>query len=156
MPSVKQLMHEGIRHQITRVLEAMGDQRIEKGLTAFKDGASTWTACFFARAYPEINLLDRDPEARIAELLGMPGNKVPMRIVYRTFDGLGIGMTKRGMEDFIVKFLAQNQEDEAELDAAIAGVNYTGAEDRPIDFNECATVNHAPEWAQTRPFQAEA
>jgi len=142
-------MFDGVRDQIKRVLAVMGEERIEKGLTAFDDGASTWTACFFARAYPETNLLHRDPEARIAELLGMPGNKVPMRIVYRTFDGAGIAMTKDAMRQFISDFLEETRTEE--IDEVLAGINFAGAEERPIDFHECATVNHPPNWDVQRP-----
>lgn len=148
MPDVKNLFYHGVRDQITRVLKAMGEDRISQGLTAFENGASTWTACFFARAYPEVNLVIGDPESKIAELLGMPGNKVPMRIVYRTFDGAGISMTQKGMLDFIRGFLDEQRPaavNEA-IDSVLKGIKFEGAEERPLDFTECAVVNHAPEW----------
>jgi hypothetical protein len=150
MANVKDLFYHGVRDQITRVLKAMGEDRISQGLTAFENGASTWTACFFARAYPEVNLTMVDPEAKIADLLGMPGNKVPMRIVYRTFDGAGISMTKQGMLDFIRGFLDEQRPaavNEA-IDSIISGINYDGAEEKSLNFQECATVNHQPEWME--------
>lgn len=150
MADVKDLFYHGVRHQITRVLKAMGEDRISLGLTAFENGASTWSACFFARAYPEVNLTWADPEAKIAELLGMPGNKVPMRIVYRTFDGVGITMTKDAMLQFIRAFLDEGRDEkvQAGIDELLAGVKFEGAEDKPVDFAECAVVNHAPEWME--------
>lgn len=148
MANVKDLFYHGVREQITRVLKAMGEDRISLGLTAFENGASTWSACFFARAYPEVNLTMHDPEAKIADLLGMPGNKVPMRIVYRTFDGAGISMTKDGMLQFIRGFLDEQRPAAVQdaIDSVLKGVNYAGAEDKAIDFQECAVVNHTPEW----------
>lgn len=148
MPNVKDLMYHGVREQITRVLKAMGEDRISLGLNAFENGASTWSACFFAQAYPEVNLNIGDPEARIADLLGMPGNKVPMRIVYRTFDGAGISMTKKGMMEFIRGFLDEQRPAEVQdaIDSVLKGINFAGAEDKAVDFTECAVVNHKPEW----------
>lgn len=150
MPNVKDLMYHGVREQITRVLKAMGEDRISLGMTAFENGASSWSACFFARAYPEVNLHFQDPEAKIADLLGMPGNKVPMRIVYRTFDGAGISMTKDGMLKFIRAFLDDQRpaEMQAAMDDVLKGINYAGAEDKPVNFQECAVINHAPEWME--------
>lgn len=148
MADVRDLFYHGVRHQITRVLKAMGEDRISQGLTAFENGASTWSACFFARAYPEVNLNMGDPELKIAELLGMPGNKVPMRIVYRTFDGVGTVMTRKAMHEFIRSFLDEQRDPSQQkaIDDLLSGVKYEGAEEKPIDFNECAVVNHAPEW----------
>ena len=148
MPNVKDLMYHGVREQISRVLKAMGEERILKGISAFENGASTWSACFFARAYPEVNLVMGDPELRIAELLGRPGNKVPMRIVYRTFDGAGISMTKTGMRDFIRAFLDDQRPAEVQdaIDSVLKGIDFSGAEEKKIDFAECAVVNHKPEW----------
>lgn len=148
MADVKDLFYHGVRQQITRVLKAMGEDRISQGLTAFEDGASTWTACFFARAFPEVNLELGNPEEKIADLLGMPGNKVPMRIVYRTFDGVGFVMTKKAMKDFIRGFLDEQRDPkiQAGIDDLLAQVKYEGAEEKPIDFAECAVVNERPEW----------
>ena len=144
MADVKDLFYHGVRHQIKRVLDAMGEDRISLGLNAFENGASTWSACFFAQAFPEVNLQMGDPEAKIADLLGMPGNKVPMRIVYRTFDGAGVSMTKKGLVAFIQDFLDEKRDPAVE--AILKGIDYAGAEDKGVDFAECAVVNHKPEW----------
>lgn len=150
MADVRDLFYHGVRHQITRVLKGMGEDRISQGLTAFENGASTWSACFFARAYPEVNLNFGDPELKIAEMLGMPGNKVPMRIVYRTFDGVGTVMTRDAMKSFIRGFLDEQRDPavQAGIDDLLKGINYEGAEEKGIDFEECAVVNHAPEWME--------
>jgi hypothetical protein len=149
LPEAKDLFYHGVRQQITRVLKAMGEDRISQGLTAFESGASTWSACFFARAYPDVNLNMGDPEAKIAELLGMPGNKVPMRIVYYTFDGIGFVMTKKGMQEFIRGFLDEQRDPkvQAGIDDLLKGLSFKGAEEKAIDFNECAVVNEKqPGW----------
>ena len=81
---------------------------------AFKDGASNWGACFFARAYPELNLQVGQPEFMIADALGMGTNRVPMRIVYSLFDGLGKGrtMSKAELQSYIRAFLDDVQDPE--------------------------------------------
>jgi len=101
MADVRDLFYHGMRQQIRRVLDAMGPERIDMGLTAFETGMSSWSACFFARAFPEVNLNSVDPERKIAQLLGMGDNRVPMRIVYHTFDGASHFMTKQQLRKFI-------------------------------------------------------
>lgn len=101
MADVRDLFYHGMRQQIRRVLDALGPERIDKGLTAFETGASNWSACFFARAFPEINLNHGNAELRVAQALGMGDNRVPMRIVYHTFDGASHFMTKQQLRDFI-------------------------------------------------------
>lgn len=163
MADVKDLFYHGVRHQIGRVLKGMGEDRVSQGLTAFENGASNWSACFFARAYPEVNLNIGDPEAKIAELLGMPGNKVPMRIVYTTFDGIGFVMSKKGMHDFIRAFLDDNRDEAVQkgIDELIAGVKYEGAEEKPVDFAMCAVLNEKPpewmgrDWAETQKAESD-
>jgi len=138
MAEMKDLIFHGVRQQISRVLTAMGEKRVLDGISAFEDGASNWSACFFARAYPEINL-HRDPENQIAELLGMGQNKVPMRIVYRTFDGMNITMKKPELLSFCRGFLDKQRDPgvEAAINAVLSGIDYKGAEDAPIDFAKC-------------------
>lgn len=98
---VRDIFYHGMRSQIRRVLDAMGPERIDKGLTAFEDGASNWGQCFFARAYPELRLMGYQPELQISQALGMGDNRVPMRIVYHTFDGASHFMTKQQLRNFI-------------------------------------------------------
>ncbi len=58
---VQTAFYHGIRQNIRRVLVALGPERIEKGLTAFEDGASNWSDCFFARAFEGEADLSRTP-----------------------------------------------------------------------------------------------
>jgi hypothetical protein len=140
MAEMKDLIFHGVRQQISRVLTAMGEKRVLDGISAFETGASNWSACFFARAYPEVDLRAGEPEGQIAALLGMGKNKVPMRIVYRTFDGMNITMKKSELLDFCRGFLDEQRdpEQQAAIDAVISGIDYKGAEDAPIDFAKCA------------------
>lgn len=108
MADVRDLFYHGIRQQIRRVLTAMGDKRIEAGLTAFENGASNWSACFFARAYPELQLgVGGNPELQISRALGMGQNVMPMRIVYSLFDNIGRGktMSKSELNAFVADFV---------------------------------------------------
>lgn len=138
MANVKDLFYHGVRQQIGRVLTAMGEERVRLGLRAFDEGASNWSRCFFAMAYPEHRLGAKgDPEDQVAELLGMPGNRVPMRIVYRTFDGLSTSITRPQMRKFIESFLVAEQEREASSDAVMAllrSVDYSDVDSMPADL----------------------
>lgn len=101
MADVRDLFYHGVRHQMRRVLQALGPERLDKGLTAFDDGESSWSNCFFARALPELGLSTaRNPEQVIAKELGFNGI-TPIRIVWHTFDHLNHYMTKEQMVDFV-------------------------------------------------------
>jgi hypothetical protein len=157
MADVKDLFYHGTRQQIKRVLEAMGEERILNGITAFETGASNWSACFFARAYPEVNLNIGDPELKIAGMLGMGTNKVPMRIVYRTFDSMSIVMTRKGLLDMIRGFLDEQRDPDVQsaITDLLKNTSYAGAEEKPIDFTVCAVTQQMAEpWAQ-REWDAE-
>lgn len=100
---VRDMFYHGLRHQIRRVLTALGPDRIEKGLTAFDSGSSNWSQCFFARAFGEINLNEHQPgvgqqpkpgkgvpqislpEWTLMHLLHI-NSHVPIRIVWNLFD----------------------------------------------------------------------
>lgn len=142
MADIRDLMYHGVRQQVRRVLTAMGPERIDKGLTAFETGASSWSNCFFARAYPELNLHWR-PEHQIAEALGMPGNYVPMRITYTLFDGAGVMMSKQQLQGFIKDFLDIETEKDAEKMRAInALIESTSVN---LDMQEPVWVGADPE-----------
>ncbi len=106
MANVNDLFYHGIRHQVRRVLVAMGPERVEKGLTAFDDGAPTWNNCFFARAYSDYDLLEGgDPEQRVCELIGIK-SAVPVRIVYHLFDDWKDNhMTKEQLRAMMEEFM---------------------------------------------------
>ena len=105
---VNNLFYIGIRQQIRRVLNALGPERTDMGLTAFEDGASNWHECFFARALAndEVFKADRD-ETGVAKALGLLSengtpNLVPVRIVYATFDGNSKLISRDELNEFIV------------------------------------------------------
>lgn len=103
--NIHDAVYHGIRHQIRRVLERMTEDQIDAGLTAFEDGASCWSSCFFARAFPQLHLdTVRNPTKTIADFLAI-GTNVPVRIVWTLFDGVGKdvfgSMTKEQLRAFI-------------------------------------------------------
>jgi hypothetical protein len=130
--NVNDIFYHGIRSQIRRVLTLLGDERIDNGLTAFEDGASNWSQCFFARAVAPERLYSEDDVCRILGLTTVDGrpNRVPVRIIYRTFDGLSPMMTKKQLADLIVEIRDESRPDEVlEL---LKSINYTGVEDTPV------------------------
>lgn len=134
MADVRDLFYHGMRQQIKRVLDAMGEERIDNGLTAFEDGGSNWSACFFARAFPELNLNSFNPEAQIARALGMGDNKVPMRIVYHTFDGASHYMTKDQLKQFIVD--VRDEKRPSEVMQLLRSINVNESQlDKPVEFS---------------------
>lgn len=85
-------LYHGIYHQTRRVLTAMTDDQLDCGLEAFESGASNWSDCFFAMAFKgEVNLnnVANGPEYWLANRLGLGTNRIPIRIVYSLFDGVG-------------------------------------------------------------------
>lgn len=101
MADVRDLFYHGVRHQMRRVLQALGPDRLDHALTAFEDGQSNWSQCFFARAFPEVNLNKvGDPEKWLAKELGFNGI-TPIRIVWHTFDSLNHYMTREQMIQFV-------------------------------------------------------
>ncbi len=108
--------HQARAQQIRRCLQAMTDQQINQGLTAFEDGESCWSSCFWARVFPDTNLYNLEHgytnkagkrqrlhyaiEWWIADQLGLPSH-VPVRIVYNLFDGCSKTMTPQQLADFI-------------------------------------------------------
>lgn len=124
MADVRDLIYHGVREQVRTVLVALGPERIEKGLTAFEDGASNWADCFFARAVGnECNLQRGDPEQTLQRLLGLPSH-MPIRITYNLFDehakmrGMqGISLSKKELRQFIRAFVDKPQD--AAMEVAI-------------------------------------
>jgi len=102
--NLQDVFYHGVRQQLRRVLVAMGPERVDMGLTAFEDGASNWSNCFFARAYPDLELdnyhRDSKPEWMLANELGFK-TLLPIRMVYCTFDGAGATMTKDQLRKFV-------------------------------------------------------
>jgi hypothetical protein len=114
MTDVQDLFYHGVRQQIRRVLSAMTDDEIDRGLDAFTNGASNWSECFFAQALEmnkhnwsaEAASIPRSgranaPERWIADRLNLTSH-IPVRIVYNLFDSMPFGrMTKEQLRDFI-------------------------------------------------------
>ena len=102
------LFYIGIRQQIRRVLNLLGPERTDMGLTAFEDGKSNWHECFFARALAKDAAFTSDrSEVGVARALGLVTNTgapnlVPVRIVYATFDGNSKLITRNELNEFIV------------------------------------------------------
>lgn len=102
---VRDIFYHGIHQQVRRVLNKMTDDQIDKGLTAFEDGASNWSHCFFARALEmDKNYIDskRPAEFWVMDQLGLE-SIIPVRIVYGLFDGVGkkISFTRDKLKEFI-------------------------------------------------------
>lgn len=119
MPDFALMQHHARAHQIRRCLQAMSDEQIDSGLTAFDNGASSWSNCFWARVFEGFDLYKigadgytakRGDKHRshyaiewfIADRLGLESN-MPVRIVYNLFDGDGVrnGMSRGQLRDFI-------------------------------------------------------
>ena len=127
MSNASDMIYHANLQQIRRVLKAMGPTRVDDGLTAFDDGASNWSDCFFARAFgretasykrgsytSRVSYLQGaiSPEYWIMSILGIP-TPVPIRIVYQTFDGLNRGMiTKDNLRSFIESVLDETRPQE--------------------------------------------
>lgn len=112
MPDIQQAYYHGIRQQIRRVVQALGPNRTDDGLTAFVDGASSWSSCFFARALPELNLdHSKNPSEAIRVELGLE-TMIPVRITWNTFDGCGVTMSKDDMRKFIEDIIDETRPQE--------------------------------------------
>lgn len=125
--NIQDIFYHGIRDQVRRVLGAMTDQEIDRGLSAFETGASSWSHCFFARALPQLALDHGDAERKLVKHLQC-GTVIPVRIVYCTFDGSGVTMKKDELRDFI-KSIRQGNDD---CLTVLKSINYEGAADKEI------------------------
>lgn len=134
MANVQDLFYHGIRQQVRRVLNILGDERIDKGLTAFEDGGSNWSQCFFARALAPSRLHNEKDVARILNLYSVSGelNLVPVRIVYRTFDGASTMITRGELRDFIVA--VRDESRPSELLDLLRSINYSNVETTPVEM----------------------
>lgn len=137
--NVNDIFYHGIRSQVRRVLDLLGDERIDKGLTAFEDGASNWSQCFFARALAPARLDNEDDVCRALGLKttdGLP-NRVPVRIIYRTFDGCSTMITREELQDLIVSIRDESRP-EAVMEL-LRSINYADVENTPVEMSpSCA------------------
>lgn len=121
--------YHGVLHQVKRVLTAMTDEQIDTGLTAFEDGSSDWGNCFFARAFNQgYRQGHHEPEAWLAKQMGFGTNKIPVRIVYSLFDGVGRQMFTKSMLYELISNIRDGRRPEEVL-AIIKGIDYSKAED---------------------------
>lgn len=126
--------YHGVLHQVKRVLSAMTDEQIDKGLTAFEDGSSDWGNCFFARAFDQgYNNSRQQPEVWLSEKMGFGKNRIPVRLVYTLFDGVGKQMfTKAMLYKLISDIRDQRRPDE--ILTLLKGIDFTKAEDLTHQF----------------------
>jgi hypothetical protein len=134
MANVNDLVYHGIRQQVRRVLDLLGEERTDKGLTAFEDGGKNWSQCFFARALAPERLHSEQDVARILDLKSTNGqlNLVPVRIIYRTFDECSTMITREELRDFIVSVRDESRPDE--VMKLLRSLNFEGAESTPIEM----------------------
>lgn len=131
MPDVSTMIYHGVRQNVRRVLEALGPERIEKGLTAFEDGESNWDECFFARAFkgeahlghPSTALTEAypavvkgrdfiDPSKHICLLLNDPNLRmlVPVKMIWHAFDKMaGQHWTRADLQQFVNDVLDESR-----------------------------------------------
>lgn len=124
--------YHGVIEQVRRVMGLLGPDRVDNGLTAFEDGASSWSNCFFARALaPEVLHSEQDV-ARLLDLKSTNGrwNCVPVRIVYHTFDGLGHVLTKDQLRQVIEDIRDESRP--SEVLALIKSIDYTSVDSTPV------------------------
>lgn len=135
MADVSTMIYHGIRQNVRRVLVALGPERIEKGLTAFDDGASTWNDCFFARAFAGEAKLGHhngrmmDPTNHICLLLDDPKltMRVPVKLTWHAFDqAAGPHWTRGEMRKFVEDVLDESRP--AELIQLLRGIDPDVAE----------------------------
>jgi hypothetical protein len=138
---IRDAFYHGIHQQIRRVITLLGPERTDKGLSAFEDGASNWSQCFFARALAPETLSNEEDVARILGLYQHNGagskgqrryNVVPVRIVYQTFDGLSTMMTKEMLYKFISDIRDESRP--SEVMNLLKSINYD--EKKIADFSE--------------------
>lgn len=125
--NVQDIYYHGVRDQIRRVLGRMTEEQLDKGMTAFENGGSNWSHCFFARAFG--GLASGDAEQKLMKHLDLD-TPIPIRIVYCTFDGMGRTMNRKQLRQFIEDVRDESRPEE--VLTLIRGVNYAGAEDRQV------------------------
>lgn len=113
---IQDVFKEARYHHVRKVLQALGPDRVAKAMTAFENGASSWSECFFARALKdEVDLTNyitlpldiqkrriSNPEYQIMQALGIE-TVVPIRLVWHAFDSHG--MTRKQLQAMIDEIL---------------------------------------------------
>jgi len=132
MADVRDLFYHGVREQIKRVLSAIGPDRMDNALTAFETGDNSWSNCFFARAFPEVNLnqVPGGAEVWLMKKLGFKGI-TPIRIVWHTFDSLNHYMTPEQMREFVAA--VRDDMRPAEVKALLQSLDLESMSQRPVE-----------------------
>lgn len=125
---LSEVFYHGIREQVKRVVGLLGEERTEAGLTAFVDGASSWSHCFFARALAPERLSNELDVARILGLQREDGtyNLVPVRLVYRTFDSASTMITRDQLRTMLRDMIDEDAQEKIEVPdvgGTLAGAN---------------------------------
>lgn len=127
--NIQDIQYHGIREQCSRILKLMTNDEIDNGLTAFEDGASSWASCWFARALPYLYLDEGQAERKLMEHFKL-GTAIPIRMMYCTFDGAGVQMTKDALRQFIEAI--RDERRPAEVNEILRNIDFSGVEDREI------------------------
>lgn len=146
MPDVQDLFYHGIRENIRRVVLALGEDRTDKGLTAFEDGSHDWGNCFFARAFKgELQLsYAKDPEKLICEAIGLMTtkadgtqypNKIPVRLVWHTFDNGSVLITADEMKKLITDIRDESRPEG--MMQFLRSINFDHVESAPVQAHAC-------------------
>lgn len=117
--------------QVRRVLSAMTDEQIERGLTAFIDGRSgSWASCFFARALGK-NLMQvgLEPLVLVAKTLHIDEDAV--QLVINMFDERNTWMTKQDLRRFIEQARDERQ-DSREVEKLLASIPQVRLTAKPV------------------------
>lgn len=139
---VRDIFYHGIITQVRRVIDALGPERTDAGLTAFEDGASNWSECFFARALAPRVL---HSELDVANALGFHSkstkhgyNLVPIRIIWHTFDSLPAVFTREQLLKLIMDIRDESRP--KELMDFLKSIDYKGVDEKELVFSGASCV----------------
>lgn len=118
--------HARYQH-LRNVLTALGPIRVAKAMTAFEDGRSNWSQCFFARAFEgeldlnnrvvvPVEILERKilaPEWQIMNALKFK-TVIPIRFVWQAFDRHNRGTTREKLQNMCKEIVANQHNDAVE------------------------------------------
>ncbi len=119
------------RYQLLKqVITALGPERMAKAMTAFVDGRSSWSECFFARAFEGEICLNKNPEQQIQDALGLP-TKVAIRFTWTAFDSCqGTGIKRKDLEALCKRIVEEDKMSDDIADFV-----------RSVNFDEFKTVS---------------
>jgi hypothetical protein len=137
--------YHGITHQIRRVLGAMTEEEIDKGIDAFETGSSDWSNCFFARALEgRKEFTEHRGELGVAMALGLSNNSrlgynlVHIRLIYHTFDSCSTFLTRDELKRLITDIRDESRP--SEVMNLLKQIDYTGVEEKVIPDEQFTCV----------------